>query len=108
MKWSEIVQLSKQSGINCNTIKHRLNRGLAGADLVKPPKAGNFQITEQQAREIWQDIQHYAKTYPARSIDITAAVASYHGVSYSIVENIRYGGSWNRITGLPKRQRSDV
>lgn len=108
MKWSEIMQLSKQSGINCNTIKHRLNRGLTGADLVKPPKAGNFQITEQQARAIWHDIQHYAATYPSKTIDITGLVAEHHGVSKTLVNNIRHGGSWNNITGLPKRERSDI
>ena len=102
MQWSEIVQLSKQTGIHRNTIKWRSERGMTGKDLVKPPRAGNYQITEEQAREIWADIQMLVSNCRYREFDICQVVAEHHGVGKYLVQNIRSGGSWISVSGLDK------
>tara|TARA_Y100000034_G_scaffold122881_1_gene168910 strand:- start:9917 stop:10216 length:300 start_codon:yes stop_codon:yes gene_type:complete len=80
-----------------------------GIPLDKPKagkgRGGNYQITENQARAIWQDLQHYIATYPPKSIDITGTIATHHGVSRTLVNNIRHGSSWNSVTGLPVKER---
>lgn len=80
-------------------------RNAMGIPLDAPRKGrngrgGNYQITEAQARKIWADIQHLTATYPKKTVDITAMVARHNKVSKSLVQNIRYGRSWNSVTGL--------
>lgn len=85
------------------TIKARANRGLSGKDLTKPEKPGNFKIDKKKAKDIWLDIVRFVEIYPPRTVDITGMVARHHGVSATLVNNIRHGRSWNSVTGLPKR-----
>lgn len=89
--------------VSQRTIKARAERGITGAALTAPVKPGNFQIDEKKAKAIWQDIQRLVKAYPPKTIDITGRVAAKHGVSKTLVANIRSGMSWNFVTGLPKR-----
>lgn len=84
------------------TIKERAERGLSGKDLTKPPKPGNFKIDKKKAKAIWLDIVRFVEIYPPKTIDITGMVARHHGVSATLVNNIRHGRSWNKVTGLPK------
>ncbi|WP_417705411.1 hypothetical protein [Rheinheimera aquimaris] len=87
----------------------RTYRQKNGIPLDKPKagkgRGGNYQITEQQALAIWQDLQHYIATYPPKTIDITGVVAKHHRVSRTLVNNIRHGSSWNSVTGLPVQKR---
>lgn len=70
------------------------------APKVGRGRGGNYRITEDQAREIWADIQMLANNSRYREFNVCQAVADHHGVSRSLVQNIRNGGSWNHITGL--------
>lgn len=100
MQWSEIVQLSQKTGIHRSTIKWRLEHGLSGPALLKPPRAGNYKITEDQAREIWADVQMLANNCRYREFNVCQVVADHYGISKHLVQNIRHGVSWNSITGL--------
>lgn len=89
--------------VSQRTIKARADRGLIGAELTAPVKPGNFKIDEKKAKAIWKDIQQLVKAYPPKTIDITGMVARKHGVSKSLVTNIRSGNTWNQVTGLIKK-----
>jgi hypothetical protein len=104
MQWSEIQALSAKTGVHCNTIKWRLNRGLTGPELVKPPKPGNYQITAKQAKAIWQDLQRLVASRKPKTHDITQMVANKHRVAKTLVNNIRHGRTWNGVTGLPRKK----
>lgn len=90
--------------VSQRTIKARAERGLTGAELIAPVKPGNFKIDENKALAIWKDIQRLVKKHKPKTVDITGMVAAKHGVSKTLVTNIRSGRSWNSVTGLPKRE----
>lgn len=102
MKWSEIVKLSKSSGISKSTIKRRVDCGLTGDDLTKPPKAGNYKITEKEAKAIWKDVLRLSKKYKPKEVNICQMVANKHGVTKALVQNMKCGMTWNQVTGLEK------
>lgn len=74
------------------------------APKVGRGRGGNYRITEDKARQIWSDIQHFTKCFQPKTVNITQLVADKHGVSKTLVNNIRHGRSWNHITGLDFKQ----
>ena len=59
-------------------------------------------ITEDKAREIWNDIQNKKeKKYTLQDI------ADIHGVKKSFIKDISCGRTWNHITGIPTKKRID-
>ena len=68
---------------------------------AKGGPAKNAKISESKVREIWESYKSMNGAIVRSSI--LNLLAKKHKVSYSIVLNIVYGNTWNRITGLPKR-----
>ena len=83
-------------------------RRAMGIPLSAPKmgRGGNYQITEDQAREIWADIQMLAKNCRYRELNICQVVAEHHGICRTLVQNIRSGCSWNQVTGLQRQPRN--
>jgi hypothetical protein len=89
-------QLSK-SGV---AYRRAMGIPLTAPKVGRDGRGGNYQITEDQAREIWADIQMLVTNCRYREFDICRVVADQHGVGKYLVQNIRNGRSWNSITGL--------
>lgn len=91
-----IPQLSKSG------VRYRRAAGIPlDAPVAGGGRGGNYQITEKKARAIWADLQRLIAAYPPKTASINKMVADEHGVSKTLVQNIRHGRSWNSVTGLP-------
>ena len=91
-------------------IRYRRAMGIPlTAPLVgKGGRGGNYQINEDQAREIWADIQMLVSNCRYREFDISKTVADHHGVTKSLVQHIRCGATWNCVSGLEVKKTYQV
>ncbi|WP_333609660.1 hypothetical protein [Arsukibacterium sp.] len=83
-------------------INDRAKRGITGADLYKPLNPGNHKIDQAKAESIWADLQALA-VLPKGIINVLKVLADKHQVPLSVVKHIKYGRTWNHVTGLAKR-----
>lgn len=93
-------------GVSVEIIKDRMRRGLTGEALIKPvdgPK--NYKIDKKKAQEIWKDVIRESKKLN-RKVSVSEKIARKHKVSRHIVDNIRFGNTWNDVTGLVKKYYS--
>jgi hypothetical protein len=92
------TQLSKSG------VRYRRAMGIPlDAPVIGNGRGGNYQISERKAKAIWADIKRLENAYPAKTVSICQLVADEHGVSKTLVQNIRHGRSWNSVTGLPRK-----
>lgn len=88
---------AEKYGVSRNAILERVKknkkRGFSGDDLFKLHKNGNYKITEEQAIKFWQEVNRGLSTKLAARL---AGITRWQG------ENIRFGKTWNHITGKTK------
>lgn len=88
--------------VSISTIKDRIRRGVPDSELNKPAGEKNLKIDAGVALKIWRHLQWLGKNSKSKA-SISTATAEKFGVSRSIVDNIRYGNTWNKVTGMPRR-----
>jgi hypothetical protein len=85
-----------EAGTQADNVRDMLARG-RGQDYSTAPKGeahGMASISDETALEIFKA--------PGRLDEIK----SMYGVSRDIVEKIKYGFSWNHVTGMPKKRKT--
>ena len=89
---------------SADLILGRMRRGWPDHRLMEPARNRNAKVSEMKVMEIWESYKGMSGASVKTSI--LNLLAKKHKVSYSIVLNIVYGNTWNRITGLPKRKKA--
>lgn len=93
-----------QPQLSASGRKYRRDAGIPlDAPLVGDGRGGNYQIDKATALKIWREIKRLTKLHPPKTVPISQMVADKYKVSKSVVQNIRNGGSWNCVTGLPRK-----